>query len=272
MPHPFLDRPGPLAIAHRGGAGAAPENTLPAFAAAVEMGYRYLETDAHVTRDGVVVAFHDDRLDRVTDRGGAISALTIGELEAADAGHVFTPDGGATFPFRGRGVRIPRLEALLERWPEVYVNIDPKSDAVVAPLTGLLERLDAWNRVCVGSFSDRRLAEIRTRSRGRACTSMGPRAVAVARIAAASGRLPRQGADCVQVPPRQGRIPIVTAGFVRAAHRSRLPVHVWTINDGPTMRRLLDLGVDGVMTDDPRLLLDVLAARAGGPATAGRPR
>jgi glycerophosphoryl diester phosphodiesterase len=263
MPHPFLDDHGPLAIAHRGGAGVAPENTLPAFAAAIDLGYRYLETDAHVTRDGIVVAFHDDRLDRVTDRSGTIGELTIDDVEAADAGHVFTSDGGTTFPFRGRGVRIPRLEELLGAWPEARVNIDPKTDAVVAPLIDLLDRMDAWDRVCLGSFSDRRLREIRARSRGRACTSMGPRAVAVARIAAASGRMPRQGADCLQVPPRQGPVPIVTAGFVRAAHRVGLPVHVWTINDAPTMRTLLDLGVDGVLTDDPRLLLEVLAARGG---------
>jgi hypothetical protein len=109
--HPFLDRPGPLAIAHRGGAGHAPENTLPAFAGAVDMGYRYLETDAHVTRDGVVVAFHDARLDRVTDRSGAIAQLTIAEVEAADAGYVFSPDGGQTFPYRGRRVRIRPVPA-----------------------------------------------------------------------------------------------------------------------------------------------------------------
>jgi glycerophosphoryl diester phosphodiesterase len=166
--HPFLDRPGPLAIAHRGGAGDAPENTLPAFEGAIRMGYRYLETDAHVTRDGVVVAFHDARLDRVTDRSGAIAELTVADVEAADAGYVFSSDGGRTFPYRGRGVRIPRLEELLGRWPEECINIDPKSDACVAPLVDLIERLHAWDRLCIGSFSDRRLRQIRARSGGRA--------------------------------------------------------------------------------------------------------
>ena len=259
--HPFLDRPGPLAIAHRGGAGHAPENTLPAFAGAVDMGYRYLETDAHVTRDGVVVAFHDARLDRVTDRSGAIAQLTIAEVEAADAGYVFSPDGGQTFPYRGCGVRIPRLEELLVRWPEACVNIDPKADGSVAPLVDLLTKLDVWDRVCIGAFSDRRLRDVRARSGGRACTSMGPRAVAVARVLAGTGRMPRQGADCIQVPLRQGPIPIVTARFLRAAHRAGLPVHVWTVNDEPVMRDLLDLGVDAIMTDEPRLLRDVLAGR-----------
>ena len=259
--HPFLDVPVPVAIAHRGGAGEAPENTIEAFGAAVAMGYRFLETDVHVTRDGVVVAFHDSCLDGLTDRTGAIAALPIAEVESADAGFAFSPDGGRTFPFRGRGVRVPRLETLLLRWPDARVNIDPKDDACVEPLVALLDRLDAWDRVNVGSFSDRRLRRIRALSRGRACTSMGPRAVAVARAAALGGQMPRQGADCVQVPIRVGLIRIVTAGFVRAAHRAGLQVHVWTVNDPVAMRELLELGVDGVMTDRPRVLRDVLAVR-----------
>ena len=259
--HPFLDAHPPIGIAHRGGAGAAPENTLPAFAAAVALGYRYVETDAHLTRDGVVVAFHDARLERVTDRGGAIADLDFAEVEAADAGFTFTPDGGRTFPFRGLGVRVPSLEALLVRWPGLRVNVDPKADACVEPLAALLDRLDAWGRVCVGSFSDARLARIRVLGRGRACTSMGPRAVAVARLATGSGTVPRQGADCIQVPVRHAAVPIVTPRFVRAAHRAGLPVHVWTVNDERAMDALLDLGVDGIMTDRLPELRDVLARR-----------
>jgi glycerophosphoryl diester phosphodiesterase len=259
--HPFLDHNGPIAFAHRGGAGEAPENTLMAFERAVTLGYRYLETDAHITRDGVLVAFHDDRLDRVTDRRGAIADLAIAEVEAADAGYTFSPNGGGTFPLRGRGVRVPRLDDLLVRWPDVRVNIDPKDDACVVPLAALLDRLHAWDRVCIGSFSDRRLRRIRELGRGRACTSMGPRAVAVARSAAAFGLIPHLGADCLQVPTHRGSIPIVTERFVTAAHRARLPVHVWTINDEPTIDRLLDLGADGIMSDRLRLLLDVLRRR-----------
>ncbi|MBI5105465.1 MAG: glycerophosphodiester phosphodiesterase [Solirubrobacterales bacterium] len=266
--HPFLDHPGPLAIAHRGGAGEAPENTLPAFAAAVELGYRHLETDVHLTRDGVLVAFHDAALDRVTDGTGAIAQLRLADVRAADAGHAFTPDGGRTFPFRGAGVQVPTLEELLAAWPATFLNIDPKSDTCVAPLAALLDRHAAWDRVCLGAFSDARLRSLRALGRGRACTSMGPRAVALARAASAAGRVPRLGADCVQVPPRHGRVPIVTARFVAAAHRAGLPVHVWTIDDEAEMERLLDLGVDGVMTDELRLLRSVLlrrgAWRAGG--------
>jgi glycerophosphoryl diester phosphodiesterase len=259
--HPFLREPAPIAFAHRGGAEEAPENTLPAFAAAVAVGYRYLETDAHVSRDGVVVAFHDPCLDRVTDRTGAIADLDFADVEAADAGHAFSADGGRSYPFRGRGVRIPRLEDLLARWPDVRINVDPKSDACVGPLVALLDRMQAWHRVCIGSFSDRRLRRIRELGKGRACTSMGPRAVAVARVMAMAGAVPRQGADCVQVPLRAHRIPIVTERFVDAAHRAGLPVHVWTVNDEQTMIGLLDLGVDGIMTDRPRLLRRVLAGR-----------
>ncbi len=214
-----------------------------------------------MTRDGTVVAFHDPSLDRVTDRSGAIAALSIAEVETADAGHVFTLDGGHSFPFRGRGVGIPRLEELLIRWPEVRVNIDPKTDECVEPLVALIDRLGAWDRVGFGAFSDRRLRRVRALSRRRACTSMGPRAIAVARLAAAGGRMPRLGADCVQVPRRSGPLPIVTPRFVDAAHRAGLPVHVWTVNDATAMHELLDLGVDGIMTDRPRLLRDVLAAR-----------
>ena len=259
--HRFLDLPTPVAIAHRGGAEEAPENTLEAFGTAVALGYRCLETDAHVSRDGVVVAFHDACLDDTTDRRGAIADLTIAEVEAADAGHVFSPDGGRSFPFRGRGVRIPRLEEVLLRWPQARLTIDPKDDSCVEPLIALIDRLGAWERVCVGAFSDRRLRRVRALSHGRACTSMGPLAVAVARVASLSGRMPRQGADCLQVPIRSGRIPIVTGVFVRAAHRAGLHVHVWTVNDPATMHEVLDLGVDGIMTDRPRLLRDVLDDR-----------
>jgi glycerophosphoryl diester phosphodiesterase len=259
--HPFLSKLGPIAFAHRGGAGEAPENTLPAFEVAVALGYRYLETDAHITRDGVLVAFHDDRLDRVTDRTGAIAELGIDEVEEADAGYTFSPNEGGSFPFRGREIHVPRLEELLVRWPDVRVNIDPKADACVGPLAALLDRLGAWERVCIGSFSDRRLRRIRELGHGRACTSMGPHAVALARLAATSGVSPHLGADCIQVPIRRGPIQIVTGRFVKAAHRAGLPVHVWTVDDEAMIEQLLDLGVNGIMSDRLRLLRDVFARR-----------
>ena len=259
--HPFLGASTPVAIAHRGGAEEAPENTLEAFGAAVALGYRYLETDAHVTRDGVLVAFHDPHLDAPTDTNGELARLTIAEIEAADAGWAFSPDGGRSFPFRDRGVRIPRLEELLLRWPQARLNIDPKADASVEPLVALIDRLDAWERVCIGSFSDRRLRRVRTLSHGRACTSMGPLAVAVARAASLGLRVPGLGAACIQVPIRSGPVRIVSPRFLRAAHRADLFVQVWTVNESSTMHELLDLGVDGIMTDRPRVLRDVFVER-----------
>ena len=234
---------------------------MEAFTAAVALGYRYLETDAHVTCDDVVVAFHDDCLDKITDRDGAIADLTMAQVQEADAGFWFTPDNGQTFPFRGRGMRIPRLEDLLRHWPDARFIVDPKDGDSVEPLAAVIERVDAWDRVSIGSFSDLRLRRIRALGRGRACTSMGPVAVAVARLAAVFGRMPRLGADCIDVPTRAGPLPIVTPGFVRAAHRAGLPVHVWTIDRESTMNELLDLGVDGIMTDRPTRLRDVFAAR-----------
>lgn len=259
--HPYLDAPLPIAFAHRGGASDQPENTLPAFAHAVSLGYRWLETDAHVTRDGHVVAFHDDILDRVTDRRGAICDLSLAEVRAADAGWSFTADGGRTFPRRGQDIRIPMLAELLESWPDVRVNIDAKSDAVVVPLALQLRRMGVLDRVCVGSFSDARLTRIRRLLGDSVCTSMGPRAVAAARVASWGGYMPRLGADCLQIPPAQGPIAIASPSLVRAAHRAGLQVHVWTIDDAEEMERLLDVGVDGLMTDRPEVLRDVLRVR-----------
>jgi glycerophosphoryl diester phosphodiesterase len=244
---PFLDWPGPLAFAHRGGASEAPENTMPAFAHAVGLGYRYLETDVHVTADGALVAFHDDRLDRVTDGTGRIADLPWSTVQRA------LVDGREP---------IPLLEDLLGAWPDVRVNIDPKHDSAVEPLAEVLLRTNAVDRACVGAFSDRRIGRVRSLVGPRLCVSMGPRQVA--QLTAASRGLPGGGrltAPCAQVPPKQGRLALVTKRFVDAAHARGIQVHVWTIDDPAEMARLLDLGVDGVMTDRPQVLKDLLVAR-----------
>ena len=246
MTFAFLDHPGPIAVAHRGGAGVHPENTMDAFAHAVSLGYRYLETDAHLTIDGQVIAFHDERLDRVTDRQGRVEALTLREVREARIG--------------GRG-EIVVLEELLTSFPHHRINIDPKSDAVVAPLAQLLARTGAIERVCIGSFSDARIACMVELLGPELCTSGGPRAVARLRIASIGGRTKVPSMGCVQVPTRARGITIVDARFVRAAHRRGLPVHVWTIDDPAEMNRLLDLGVDGIMTDQPEVLRTVLQSR-----------
>ena len=246
MTFAFLDHPGPIAVAHRGGAGVHPENTMDAFTHAVSLGYRYLETDAHLTIDGQVIAIHDERLDRVTDRQGRVEALTLREVREARIG--------------GRG-EIVVLEELLTKFPHQRINIDPKSAAVVAPLAQLLERTGAIERVCIGSFSDARIARMVELLGPNLCTSGGPRAVARLRIASFGGRTKVPAMGCVQVPLRTRGITIVDERFVRAAHCRGLPVHVWTIDDPAEMNRLLDLGVDGIMTDQPEVLRTVLQSR-----------
>jgi glycerophosphoryl diester phosphodiesterase len=256
----FLDHPTPIAIAHRGGAEELPENTLPAFDAAVELGYRHLETDAHLSGDGVVFSFHDHVLDRITDRSGHLSAVSSAFIAEADAAYHFSPDG-RTYPLRGTGIRVPSMEEVLTRWPDVFVNIDTKSDAVVEPLVDLLRRLKAFDRVCVGSFSDDRLRRVRRLAKRGICTSMGPGSITTAWLASRTRRMPRLQADCIQVPVRARRLVVVDERFIEAAHRAELQVHVWTIDDQAEMSALLDLGVDAIMTDRPRLLRDVMTAR-----------
>ncbi|MHB8669790.1 MAG: glycerophosphodiester phosphodiesterase [Acidimicrobiales bacterium] len=259
---PFLDWPHPIALAHRGGAGAWPENTMPAFENAVALGYRYVETDVHTTADGVLVAFHDDVLDRVTDRKGAISALPWSEVRRA---RVQPPAAGATSSSSGGGdgpdAPIPRLEELLGTWPELRINIDPKHDRAVDPLVEVLERTVSHDRVCIGAFSDRRLARVRRLTANRVCTSLGPAGIARLRLACTGAPVGRFVAGCAQVPARTGGRTLVDAAFLRTAHLRGLPVHVWTIDDPAEMRRLLDLGVDGLMTDHPAVLKQVLVER-----------
>jgi glycerophosphoryl diester phosphodiesterase len=249
---PFLDWPGPIAFAHRGGTSEAPENTMPAFEHAVGLGYRYVETDVHVTSDGELLAFHDDHLDRVTDATGAVADLPWARVREARV------DGREP---------IPRFEDLLGTWPDLRVNVDPKHDGAVEPLAEVLLRTGAVDRVCVGAFSDKRIARLQSLVGAALCTSMGPRQVA--RLVSASTGLPGGGgvtAPCAQVPTHQGPIPLVTERFVAAAHRRGVQVHVWTIDDRAEMQRLLDLGVDGIMTDRPEVLKDVLVERGEWPA------
>ncbi|MGD9792833.1 MAG: glycerophosphodiester phosphodiesterase [Acidimicrobiia bacterium] len=250
--HVYLDHDGPIPFAHRGGAGDWPENTMPAFEGAVALGFRYLETDVHATNDGVLIAFHDDRLDRVTDRQGIIGELPYREVSAAKV------DGREP---------IPLLEDLLGSFPDARINIDAKSDAAVPLLIETITRCNAIDRVCVGSFSDRRLGQVRDALGPALCTSMGPREVARLRAGSwlptrNSGR--RRGTGRVpvaQVPVRQGPVTIVDRTFVRTAHHLGIAVHVWTIDEAHEMHRLLDLGVDGIMTDRPAVLKDVMTQR-----------
>jgi glycerophosphoryl diester phosphodiesterase len=245
----FLDHPGPIPFAHRGGAADGMENSLAAFTRAVELGYRYLETDVHATSDGVLLAFHDHTLDRVTDRSGVVSRLPWREVRQALIG--------------GREP-ILTLEELLGSWPDIRVNIDVKEPGAVTPLIEVIRRTGALERVCVASFSARRVAAVRRRAGPRLCTALSPPAVGLLRLAAthrlAEALAPRQ-APCAQVPACVGPLPVVTPGLVALAHRRGLRVHVWTVDEATEMTRLLDMGIDGLMTDQLATLRDVLTAR-----------
>ncbi|MBV8296874.1 MAG: glycerophosphodiester phosphodiesterase [Acidimicrobiia bacterium] len=242
---PFLDWPYPIPFAHRGGASDKPENTMAAFQRAVELGYRYVETDAHLTADGVLLAFHDHVLDRVTDRTGVVAELPWSEIQKA----------------RVDGEPVPLLEDLLGTWPDIRVNIDPKHDAAVGPLVDTLAKCNAFDRVCVAAFSDRRLSKVRRTSGGRVCTALGPTAITRLRMASYGARTGRFAGGCVQVPTHIGKRVLVDRRFVDTAHRRGFPVHVWTIDERAQMQRLLDLGVDGIMTDRPGVLKELLTER-----------
>jgi glycerophosphoryl diester phosphodiesterase len=241
----FLDWPHPIPFAHRGGASDKPENTLAAFQRAVELGYRYVETDAHVTADGVLLAFHDHILDRVTDRSGIVAELPWSEVREA----------------RVDGEPIPLMEDLLGTWPDLRINIDPKHDAAVGPLVETLRRTNSFDRVCIAAFSDRRLTRVRRLAEGRVCTALGPAAITRLRLASYGARTGRFAGGCVQCPTHVGRRVLADQRFVDTAHRRGLPVHIWTIDERAQMERLLDLGVDGIMTDRPAILKEVLVAR-----------
>ncbi len=244
--HPYLRNTSPLAIAHRGGALETPENTREAFEYATSLGYRYLETDAQLTKDGVVVAFHDDELDRVSNHAGKIH-----DWDWADLRDV---------AIHGEGHLID-IESLLKEYPGTYFNIDAKSDAVVDPLLAVLTRLDAFDRVCVGSFSDERLRRIRANHSGNVCTSFGPRGTLRCVLSSFGAPVEPPLGNALQLPTTFRGVPLLTERLITHAHKLGLFVHAWTIDDEDEMVRLLDLGIDGIMTDRPRLLKDVFASR-----------
>ncbi len=245
----FLDGPTPLAMAHRGGAIEHLENTLPAFEGSVALGYRYLETDVRATADGVLIAFHDPVLDRVTDSSGRVDQLPWSDVEKARIG--------------GREP-ILRLEDLLGAWAEVRFNLDIKAAGVLAPLVRTVRRVGIAERICLASFSDARIAAARRAFGPSVCTALGPRGVAALRLSSYSPRaagLVRMNAGCAQVPLQLGGRALVDERFIAAAHARGLQVHVWTVDDAAAAAELLDLGVDGIMTDRPAALRAVLQDR-----------
>jgi glycerophosphoryl diester phosphodiesterase len=244
--HAFLDWPLPIAFAHRGGALEEDENTMAAFANAIGMGYRYLETDVQASRDGVAVVFHYDRLSDFTDGTGK-----VGDHSWAELSRMRTPGGHG----------LPRLEEVLDAWPEVRVNIEPKTDAAVEPIAEVIRRCDALERVCVGSFDVRRTLKLCRKLGEGLCWSPSYGGVAQLWFGAWGVPTGRPKFPVVQIPPSHYGLPIVTRRVVDAAHSQGVQVHVWTINEEAEMERLLDIGVDALMTDRPSLLKRVLVRR-----------
>ncbi len=255
--HPLLAHPGAIAIAHRGGGLEREENTLPAFDHAVSVGFTHAELDVHATRDGEVVIHHDPDLHRLCDDPRRICDLDWRSLQ-----NVRTK-GGA---------HIPRLQDLLEAHPGLQVTIEAKSDDVVAPLCALIQRMGVLGRISIGAFSPTRTD--RARKLLGPDLLWSPAHAQVARLWARGWGLPvwLQGFGVVQIPPDWKGIPIVTPRFIRAAHAAGVAVQVWTVNEAAEMHRLLDLGVDGLMTDRPSLLREVLEARGQWPSAAENQR
>jgi glycerophosphoryl diester phosphodiesterase len=268
--HPVLSG-APLLIAHRGGAGLAPENTLAAFHHGADTwGADMIELDVRATRDGYCVVIHDETVDRTTDGSGPVAALTLAELKGLDAGYRFSPDGGRTFPFRGRGVVVPTIEEVLAALPQMRLTVEVKEGAAQAPLFAAVAESGAEQRVVAAGMHDR--------DRTRFATYDGPVSAsmeALRRFYVAHRlrltRCYRLHATVVQVPEEWEGRRVVTPRFVRDLARQGVAVHVWTVDDPAAMHRLLDWGVEGVLTDRPDILGRVLHERVGRPLAPGHP-
>jgi glycerophosphoryl diester phosphodiesterase len=243
---PFLDHPRPLAFAHRGGALEVEENTPAAFAHAASLGFRHVETDVQASSDGVVVVFHDADMARMTGEQARVCDCSFADL--------------AKIRTR-RGEPIMRLEDALTSFPDLRFNIEPKSDEVVRPLAEAIRRCGAIDRVCVGCFDVRRTLLLRELLGERLCWSPGYRGVLGAWLAGWGLPVSVGGFPALQIPPAWRGIPIATPRFVAAAHERGIQVHVWTIDDEAEMERLLEIGVDGLMSDRPARLKAVLERR-----------
>ncbi len=256
----------PLIMAHRGESGNIPENTMAALEAAVGLGVDIIESDARLTKDDQIVLFHDDTLMRTTGKEGAVRDYTLEELYEFDLGYTFTTDGGATYPFRGNGLRIITLREVFERFPETVFNLDIKDTFPAAPqaLADLISDMDRKQSVIIASFTDTQI-ELFREILPEVPTSAHPGEVKKFVFFSKLGipRIKREDIHyrAFQVPMKSGPFTVVTKKFIRMAHDHGVAVHVWTINDAPTMNYLLDLGVDGIFTDQPALLKSILQQR-----------
>jgi glycerophosphoryl diester phosphodiesterase len=267
--HPFFDVPRPIVFAHRGASGEAPENTRIAFERALAEGAEILETDVHVTRDGEVVLAHDPDVSRTTDGAGTIAELTLAELQHLDAGYRMSPDGGRSHPFRGRGIRVPTLREVFTAFPATRFNIEVKANdpRLVEGVVRLVAEHGRAERTLLAAAEDDTLAAVRAElARQHVRTAIGASVGDVrAYVRAALGEgSPPPEPMALQIPPSFQGEPLVTPALLDFAHRHDVQVHVWTVNEEPEMKRLLDLGVDGLMSDFPGRLRAVVDARRGG--------
>lgn len=254
----------PLVIAHRGASGTHPENTLPAFLRAIELGADIIELDLRMTKDGHVVVIHDSSVDRVSNGQGLVAELTLAQIKALDAAYAFTLDGGKTFPFRGQGITVPTLEEVLLALPEQLLMLEVKvgSHRMIRQVIASLRRLKAIERVSIELFSIKtKMGQLMRRLEPNLTTghtrSELVRFVAMAKIGF-GWRFRRRG-FAIEMPPRRNRLAVSSKRTLRAAARRGIPMFVWTVNNEKDMRRFLDWGAAGLFTDHPdalRLLVD----------------
>lgn len=250
-----------LVFAHRGGGGLYPENTLGAFEYSARMGVDVLELDVHSTADGALVVMHDATVDRTTDGSGRISQMTLEAVKKLDAGYKFSTDGGQTFPFRGRGITIPTLQEIFDALPAMTFNVEPKQaePSITKPLCEFIRARKMTDKVIVGSFRQTAIDEFRAECT-EVATSATPREVSqfLAMYKTGLGESYTPPMQALQIPEKMGNLQIVSKDFIETAHKLNLQVHVWTINDTADMSRLKEMGVDGIMTDYPDRLLEML--------------
>ncbi len=252
-----------VVIAHRGDSIRFPENTMPAFKSAAEMGVDVIETDIHLSKDGKVVIWHDENLSRTADRGGLIADMTWEELQKVDAGYFYSGDGGRTFPFRGKKVKIALFRDLLRELPQMRFNVDLKADnpQLIEAFSKIIEEENAENRVIGASFHHKNLVLLRKRMPG-LVTSFSPQEIKSILLQKISGILllrKKFNAAVLQVPECSGKIRVVSKSLIKMIHKKGLKVQVWTVNRAEDMKRLLAMGVDGIFTDDPSVLQKVEA-------------
>lgn len=246
--HPFFDHDGPLPLAHQGGGGEEIENSTAAFANARRLGYRYLDIDLQVTSDGVLVAHHDDTLERLTGLDGPVSTRSWAELSEARL-----PNGEP----------LARFEDLLEAHPDVFWNIEVKSDEATESVVAAVRNHGIDARTCLNTFSDLRMHKVRKAAAGLEPAYSTPIASTLwLKAASYVPFLPfRTSAHATQAPIKDRGVPVLDERYVRRAHKAGLKAIVWTIDEPDEMRRLLDIGVDGILTDEPAALKSVLEER-----------